>query len=498
MKKPNIRLPKVSKQDVKRCLQKGKDSFRTRAFRAGGYSVAATAIVLAIAIAFNVLAGALPVQYTQLDITSNGRYSLSSETKQILSNLESEVTIYWLVQSGQEDSTLSLLLDQYESRSDLLTVQKKDPDVYPTFAQQYTSETVSNNSLIVVSGDQSRYVAYSDLYEYDYSNYYTTGTYDINFTGESELTSAISYVLSDDLPKLYVLTGHGEDTLSSDFESAVEHENIEVEELSLLTSESVPEDADAVLIYNPDSDISAEEAEMLLEYLQAGGNLLLIADPPEDGSLENLEGLMAEYGVSAVEGVVIEGDQSHYAWGTPYYLLPDYGTHDITEPLSEEGYYVLLPLAQGLLVSDDLRDGLTVTELLTTSDSAYSKTAGYSITTYEKEDGDIDGPFALAVAVTDTVDDETETKLVWVSSGSLLDDQTNSQVSGGNQDFFLNALNWMFDQEDSISIHAKSISYSYLTIDSATSSLLTVIVVAIIPLIYLGAGITVWLRRKRR
>jgi ABC-2 type transport system permease protein len=107
------------------------------------------------------------------------------------------------------------------------------------------------------------------------------------------------------------------------------------------------------------------------------------------------------------------------------------GDHDITEPLTSGGYKVLLPIAQGLKVSSGLRDGLSVTQLLTTSDSAYSKTGGYSITTYDKESGDVDGPFALSVAVTDTVDDDTKTNIVWVSSSYLLDDQTNSQVSGG-------------------------------------------------------------------
>ena len=120
------------------------------------------------------------------------------------------------------------------------------------------------------------------------------------------------------------------------------------------------------------------------------------------------------------------------------------------------------------------------------------------MTTYEKEEGDIDGPFALAVAVTDQVSDETESKVVWVSSSYLVDDVTNEMISGGNQDFFLNALSWMVDQEESISIHAKSLSYDYLTINSATASTLTIVVVALIPLAYLGVGLYIWIRRKRR
>lgn len=50
----------------------------------------------------------------------------------------------------------------------------------------------------------------------------------------------------------------------------------------------------------------------------------------------------------------------------------------------------ILPLAAGLTSTGGTTQA-TVTELLTTSDGAFSKVAGYDLTTYEKEDGDIDG-----------------------------------------------------------------------------------------------------------
>ncbi len=121
-----------------------------------------------------------------------------------------------------------------------------------------------------------------------------------------------------------------------------------------------------------------------------------------------------------------------------------------------------------------------------------------NMTTYEKEEGDIDGPFALAVAVTETLDDGGETELIWVSSAYLLDDATNQGVSGGNEDFFLNCLNWLCGSESGISIHAKSISNEYLTITSGASSMLTALVVVIIPAAFLAFGIVVWYRRKKR
>lgn len=472
---------------------------RTRSFRVGGYSVLAAAIVVAIAVFLNVLVNALPSDWTQFDTTSNELYSLSEQTELVLSGLEDEVDIYWIVQSGAEDDMLGTLLERYCALSSELKVTKVDPDVQPTFVQQYVSGALYNNSLIVECGSRNTYVSYEDIYQYNYDNYYYTGSYDVDFAGESELTSAIDYVTSDDLPKLYALSGHGEAELSTGFRSAVEQQNIEIDSLSLLTSDGVPEDADCLLIYAPASDISETERDEILDYLEAGGKLILITSPAQDGSgLTNLEAVMENYGVTQEEGIVVEGSQGNYAFPSPLNLLPEYGSHEITSPLAEGGYYVCLPLAGGLSVGEAPRDTVSVTQLLTTSDSAFSKLSGYSMSTYEKEEGDIDGPFALAVAVTETLEDGGETGIVWVSSAYLLDDATNASISGGNEDFFLNCLNWLCGSESGISIHAKSLSYDYLTISSGTSSLLSVLLVGVIPCGVLAAGIAIWLRRKKR
>ena len=109
--------------------------------------------------------------------------------------------------------------------------------------------SVPNNSLIVESSERSRYISYNDIYvqEADVYSY----TYTTSFDGEGAITSAIDYVVTEDLPQLYVLEGHGEEELPSTFKDQVEKENIEVTTFSLLTVEAVPEDADCVMIYPP-------------------------------------------------------------------------------------------------------------------------------------------------------------------------------------------------------------------------------------------------------
>ena len=464
---------------------------RTLALEAGGYSLVITAVVLALLVVVNILVSALPASLTQYDISASKLYSITSNTKVVVNSLEQDVTIYWIVQSGQEDSVLENLLDKYDSLSDHITVLKRNPDVYPTFAQQYTEEAVENNSLVVECGDRYRYISYSDIYlqEVDMYSY----TYTTSFDGEGAITSAIDYVVSEELPTLYLLEGHGEADLPDSFRDQLEKENMQTETFSLLTVDQVPEEADCVVIYAPASDISVEERDMLAEYVAGGGRLFVAAGPTEDSSLENLYSLLEDYGVTPVEGIAVEEDRAYYAFGYPYVLLPDMAQHTVTDSLIQANYYTILPLSLGLVVPETGTGG-TVTALLTTSQTSFSKAAGYALTTYEKEDGDTDGPFAVAVSVAD----DGGGQIMWFTSSLFLEDMYNAYSSGANGDLGMNALSAMIGESEAVAIRSKSLNYNYLTISESTASLLKTLMIGVFPLLYLGLGIVVVTRRRRR
>lgn len=461
---------------------------RRIAAKSGSYALAVTAVVLAILIAVNILASVLPTALTKLDISSTKLYSITSSTKVMVNNLEKDVTIYWVVQSDKEDEVIENLLGKYESLSSHITVTKKNPDVYPTFTAQYTDEDVPNNSLIVECGEKSRYISYNDIYLTDVD--YTTYSYVYSFDGEGAITSAIDYVISDELPKLYLLDGHGEAELPSEFQTQIEKENMNLESFSLLNTDEIPEDADALLIYAPESDISDEEATLLEDYLEAGGKLLVIAGPTENGTLTNLYSVLESYGVEAADGLVVDTDREHYAFQQPYILLPDIQSNDITDPLIEAKYYAIFPLAQGLTIM-----GSSATALLTTSDEAFSKAAGFQLDTYEKEDGDTDGPFAVAVSV----DTGSDGQLIWFSSNYFLEESYNAYSSGANLDLAMNALSALMGEREVVSIRSKSLSYNYLTISESAAAMLKTWMIGVIPAAFVLYGVfTVIDRRKRR
>ena len=474
-----------------------KSEFATGSTKAGSYSLALIAIVLVIIIAVNLIIGFLPDNYTQLDMTAKQLYSISNQSKVILGSVDQDITIYWVVTSGKEDRYVQKLLNNYASYSSHVSIVQKDPDIYPDFTDAYTDDDIYNNSVVVECGDKSRYISYADMYETSGLSYYSSYSSDTKFAGEKLITSAISYCISDSIPLVYTLEGHGEAELSDSVATALENDNLSTASLSLLSLEAVPDDADCILINAPESDISDSELDMLTDYLDGGGSILVLDGTTKDGSLTNLNKLMEYFSVQVKEGIVLDGDNGSYVYGNPALLLPEIQSSDITNSLIEDKYHVVLPIAKALEQVAEI-GGTTITPLLQTSASAYLKTDGYDITSYEQADDDETGTFTLALLAEKTISADATASAVWIGSSYVLEDVYDNYSSGANSDLVINALEYMVGNEDSISIRSKSLSNEYLTVDSAASSRITLITIAVIPAIVLAAGIAITVKRRQK
>lgn len=464
--------------------------------RNGSYSTLLIVIFVAIVVVINMIVGKLPSKYTQIDISDQQLYSIGDETKKVLNNLDKDVTIYQIAQSGSEDETISNLLQKYADESKHVKVELKDPVVSPKFVSEYTSDQVSSNSLIVACGDRNKVVNYNDMYEstmdYNTYSYQTTG-----FDGEGQITSAIAYVTTENLPVLYTLEGHGEKELDSTIKEDIEKANMEIKTLNLISEGSVPDDAACLLIDSPSSDISEDEKTALLDYLENGGKAMVFSDYTES-TLYNFAAVLENYGVKAADGIVFEGDNQHYGMQMPYYLLPTVNSTDASSETASSGYYIIMPYAQGIQKLDDVRDTVTVEDILTTSDSAYSKTNLQS-ETLEKEDGDVEGPFALGVSIKEDVGDGKKTQIIYYSSSYIMDSQMNQLVSGGNEKLVTESLNSMVSTEETttVSIPSKSLEVSYLTISDYDASFWKICTIGLIPGIFLVAGFVIWFKRRK-
>ena len=476
--------------------QKKTSLFGTRRFRSGGYAVLVSLVAVLVVVAVNLFVGQLPATATKLDTTQQKLFTFTDQTRQQLAALTEPVTLTLIAEKGQEDETTLSLLDRYKALSDKITVNTVDPVVQPKFTATYTKNDVAAGSVIVESAKRNKVVMQDVIYQYDYSNYYSTGSYDVSFAGESALTSAIDYVVSDNLPVVYQLQGHGETQLTGTVKTAVANANLTVKDLSLLSLAAVPEDCSALLIYAPTADLGSEEVDKVIAYLDQGGHLLLLTDYATDAR-PNLTRLVNNYGVDFANGIVLEGDANQYVRNYQHYLLPKIGAHSITQPLIDGKLYALMPSAHGIVKLANYRSTLTVTDLLSTTGKAYLRLDPNASTSMERQDSDMAGPFDIGVAVTETVADG-QTRVVWFSTSQFLSDQVDQMVSGANTDLLVDSLNWMCERENSISISAKELSQAALTVPSGTASWLGGLLAAVLPLAVLAVGIVVVVKRRKR
>lgn len=470
-------------------VQKHRWSVSAKKIRRGVFNSSFVVIGLAIVVAVNVFANELPEKAKSVDLTSQNLYTLTDESVNLVKNLKQDVTLYVLSSEKSADDTVARTLSNYEDVSSHIKVEYIDPAVSPNFYASYTDTAPSDGSIIVVCGNTSKVVSSSDLYQYDidYSTYtQTKSAYD----GEGQLTSAISYVTSEDLPKVYTITGHGETALDDTFKSALEKMNISVEDLTLLQEEAIPEDAAAVIINGPTSDFSADDATKISTYLAGGGKLIVTTAYNKTEDTPNFDGILSAYDIQVTNGLVMDSDSSHY-YQYPFYLLPDVASATQTSKVSN---YVFMPYAQALTNAGVHTDTITWTDLLTTSDNAYVKTDISNITTFEKKSGDQSGKFTLAANVTDS---KSGADITVVASVLAFSNDADSIVSGQNLALFKGIASTFASSDSAVSIDAKPYTYTTLSVNQSVAIMSETLLVMVLPVALIVIGIVIWYRRRR-
>ena len=469
-----------------------------KVLRHGSYSMAVTGIVIASVVVLNLVVQELPSKFREIDLSSQKLYTIGEQTEKILKKLDKEVQMYWVVQDGTESSDIEKLLERYEEGSKHIQIEKKDPAVNPAFVSQYTSDNISNNSVIVACGDKSKVVDYSDMYETSI-NYNTYSQQVTGFDGEGQLTSAINYVISENMPVLYTLEGHDEAAMSETMKETIQKANIDIQSLNLLTEESVPEDTECLFIFAPAKDLNKEEADKVISYLENGGNAFIVSNYTNE-DMSNFNRILENYGVRPENGIVFEGSSNHFVSQNPYYLLPNIENNAITAELSAQSRYVLAAMAQGVRQIENVRDSLQISSILRTSDSAYSKTDLENMESVEQEEGDIQGPFDLGVMITEEVEEDKETQIVYFAAQSIFDDSANAMVSGTNYELLAASLGWMCntDEINTVSIASKSYDTTSLVIPASDANFWSIFVTAILPLSVLALGFGIWMKRRKQ
>ncbi len=434
-----------------------------------------------------VLINALASRYSwRFDMTRNQQFTLAPQTREVLANLPGKVTVIGFYANNEMESGMGSymagLLKEYAHHSrGKLSWKIVDPATAPSLVREYEIPT---SAVTVVAYGEKREM----LDQWDLMGSFDPETGRPRINGEQALTNAIIRVTAAHTPKAYFLTGYETAELRA-LRRHMQEENYQWAELNLIEEQAIPEDAELLVLAGPRRDLTGEEIQRIDEWLlRTGGRLLLMVDPGHD--LPNLAGWLQGWGITLRDDVVIDAGR-HYGYD-PAAVVPLYGTHPITNKVDSADLAMVLPRARSMAVEETPREGLKLEELLTSSRESWGETD----LTAPPERGEQDpaGPLTLAVAATREQEGRPEARMVVVgSSGFATDDVLQIQ---GNLDFVMNAMAWLVDKGESVTIRAKEVIQEPLFLTAQTATGILVATVVVVPLALLVMGGAIWYRRR--
>jgi len=482
-------------------------AFSDKKFKFGGYATIVTVAVVAIMIVINLIVGSLGIE---IDLTKDKVYSLDKKSYEIMSNLEDEINVYVMVETGKESELFAgvseidfaQLMDEYQKGSKKINIIYKDPVLYPQFAKKYQKDNeISAGDIIVesASGENEgkfKVIKYMELFNAKYDEYQRPSVESLAI--EQRVTSALEFVTTKDQSLVYFIKGHNELPLSIEVTNQLEKENYQITEVNVLTEEIKADSNNIIVMTTPRKDYTDEETEKILSFLEDGGRAIVLLDFNQ-AKLTNIDKILRRYGVNTQNGVIVEGSQSNRLQESPAFLLPIIADkqHDITKKLVSDDLPIVIPQAMGLEILEQKNRSTEITPLLVSSDKAYLK-VNPEAQTIEKEVGDLDGPFNIALAIEEANYNESTpvvSKLLVVSNSYFVGE--SMQVGAlGNLDLIMNSFNWLQDKQQGLYIKGKTVIPEKLTISGLNSMILSGVFVIFIPLIVIILGSVVYFRRR--
>ena len=436
------------------------------------------------------------------DYSFNGITTQSAETKRVLEELKYPVHIYALFSKGQEDAPLIELLDRYAASSELVTWEQVDPSMNPVLLTRFSqgTESVSSDSMIVYCETTDRWRILSPADFISLSMDEETGVYSYaGYTYERALTGALVYVTRDEIPRIVIVQGHGEldgETLS-DFDTLLTDNHYEVVYEDLTRSEYVPDPKDLIVFFSPMRDLNDEETAKISEFIDRGGCILFTCDyaDPVD-RMPNYAALMRSYGFIPKDGIVVadQEDADSYYNNVRIDLIPNMLSTDVTIDLVASGAdTLLLPGCRAFETPGETDRNLINFTVLESGETAYLKKLSADMTSMEREEGDEEGPFALALqAQRITSGGYVSKAFVCGSSGMLTAAQIYAMTDA--QEFAIRMIEYLTGQGSSnLDIMARNAVRPGI---SAAGNGAGSVVVAFMPMAVLLAALIVLVRRR--
>lgn len=480
--------------------------FAGRSAKYGALSAASVLLVFAILVGVNYIAAR---QNKRWDLTAAGQFSLSDQTRKVLTGLKEPVRLT-VFDRNEGFQRFRDRLDGYTYVSPQVKVEYVDIDQNPAQARQ--AEVQQYGTVLVEYGGRRERV--------------TTDA-------EQDITNAIIKAVEGQQKKVYFVQGHGEkDPVSADertgyntIATALGRDNLTVEKVVLAQKGAVPDDASVVVVAGPTSDYLQPEVDALRSYLNKGGKVLFMLDPPEGPNqpTPNLNALVKEWGIEMGDNVVVDvsGVGQLLGAGPSMPVAASYPSHAITDRFN---VLTAFPIARSVSPVAGGASGRVAQTFVETGEQSWAESdlkalgAGARVALDENA-GDKRGPISIAAAVsadapeqppaaaaTEPAKDEASPATAPAEAPKR---QSRVAVFGdsdfaangvlgisGNRDLFLNTVNWLAQQENLIAIRPREAEDRRVTLTAERQRFTFYLSVLAIPALIIFAGVATWWRRR--
>jgi len=489
----------------------------------GAFALITAVLVLAVFVPINLI-----VSYYDkvFDMTPAKKYTLSDSMTQLLDQTsDKHIDVYFLYENyslsafQSEPNVLPLYHTLEElSKRDNITFTAFDPDKDADITQSLDPNGflgAETGDIFIKCGDVVKKVDHHKIFQSDSDGI-------IQYAGEELIASAIKTCATGSLPTIYFLTGHGEKSLETNYSiyaDQLKTNNYDVKEINLAETGEIPENTAIIYIAGPAKDISADELQMLSDYADNGGSLLIMASPCDTkGRFKNLEKLLEKFELGIDYNIVTESSNSNMLQDrdskqSEYYFRVEYtpATDDFTEDLTTDINY--------LINQGDYVAGISNTRSIYeySGDTAYiekspiiqsvantsagAETPSTVIST--PMGGDKDTQKSAEELSNQTLcfgyysyNKQTMGKLVLLGSTDMIDSEMLNIYLSGTQYLTLFTNTWLYDSDIEAGIGNKATSYDTMHFEDSEHATSVLRIFTVTPVIIALVGVAVWIKRR--
>jgi ABC-type uncharacterized transport system involved in gliding motility auxiliary subunit len=416
----------------------------------------------------------------KIDLTASQSNSLSGPTLRLLQSLKQPVSITAYVSPVNKiKEGMDAIFQRYQQSQPLIEYHSVNPDFVPDALREYN---IQRDGEVVIEIDGR----HENLQQIT----------------ESSITNAIARLTRQAERWVMFVSGHGERDPYGEanfdlqlFGARLAEKGFQVETVNLLQTTDIPHNTDILVIADAASAMLPGEVNMISQYLQAGGNLLWLADVNEDNSLDTLaEQLELEF----LPGVIVDPNTQILGLSrVDFALVADYPRHAITNGITALSLY---PRARAMQFHGEQSDWQAVPLMVTQARSWNEVGELKGKITQGDQNGEIAGPLNLGYSLQRSLQKDDGSlhtqRVVVVGDADFLSNQYLG--NGSNLDLGLNLFNWLSHDDNLISISPRSANDTQLQLSSNSQLFIALTFLLVLPLVLLASGLRIWLVRRRR